>query len=493
MWLGDFIKEENKMKKFIALLLPVIMILSFVACGDPSKPASGETTLPVQSDIAETTPQGPPTFEMSDYKGRTFKIAWPILTLNQDYYLIHEETGDQLNDAVYNRLMKIEEQLNIKFAHRDTGELENCNHVLPLLQRLVGAGDAEFDMVLSHTAVDLGPIIYDNLVLDWNNVNYIDPTKEYWNHEINRTMSVMGKQPYISNSWNIAEFIAILFNKKMITDYQLDDPFGLVHNNKWTIDKMTEMAKIVVSDINGDGVFTDADQYGFGTSLDWHMKAFLVGFNQQVVAKNSEGLMEYVVMNERMITIAEKMYKLLYEDNTSLTWVYGTYQGGIIVPMFDEGRMLFLNQWMAHSEKYRQADVEYGILPHPKLDENQEKFRAYNSACYNVIPNVAGIDTDLVGKVLELLGYWGYYSVVPTYKEVLLTEKVSRDNESAEMLDIIFSNVVVDLANAFGYMEILYALMNAKSVDVVSWYDKNMPAHEKTLEKSNEAFAAFGK
>ena len=477
------------MKKFIALLLPVIMILSFVACGDSNNTASGGTTSPNQSDTSETVKQGPPTFEKTDYGNRTFTVAWPDLSINENYYFSEGTTGDILNDAVYDRLTKVEEQLNITIAEYCLGQ---CNDVYPLLQKVVLSGLEDYDLVLYNESAQMGTFIGENLVYDWNTINYIDLSQDYWHHDINANMSFYGKQLAVSNAWNIPWFISILHNKTMVTDYQLEDPYELVRSGKWTIDKMTELAKQVAKDLNGDGKYDLDDQYGFGTSMDYHMKAFLVGFDQKIVKKNADQTMEYDFMNEKMVTIVEKMYKLIFDDNASLTWTYGTFQGGIIVPIFDEGRMLFLNQIMAWAENYRQADVEYGILPHPKFNETQDKYRIFHFACYNVIPTTIQ-DTDLCGKVLELLGWWGYNSVVPAYKEVLLTEKVSRDNESAETLDLIFNNFSFDLANAFGYMEILYFLMNAKTTDINSWYAKEMPAHQKTLDNNNEAILNFGK
>ena len=485
----------KKVKRFMALFLLLALVAGSIlaSCAGPDGDAKkdGGDRETSQSQTGEDEPgaqQLPPAFEMSDYKGQTFLIAWPELSLNDAYYFSEELNGDQLNDAVYARLKAVEEQLNLKITEECIGI---CNDVLPLLKKTVAAGLKAHDLVLTHTAVDLGAIASQNLVHDWNKVQSIDPSGTYWNRDINQTMNIRGKQPYISNAFNIAEFMAILFNKQMIKDYSLEDPYELVKANKWTIDKMTEMARQAVKDLDGDGKFDKSDQYGFAAPLDWHMKSFNIGFNQPLVEKDENGIMQYVFMTERMGVIVEKMHRLLYEGNTSFTWPYATYQGGIVVPMFDEGRVLFMLQWMAFAEHYREANVEYGILPHPKLDEAQQNYRAFNSAGYSAIPLIVE-DTELVGKVVELLGYWGYYSVIPAYKNVLLTQKVSRDYESADMLDIIFSNLQIDLANSYGYMEQICDLMQAKSTDLASYYEKNIKKWQTALDKNNAAFADFG-
>jgi len=41
----------------------------------------------------------------------------------------------------------------------------------------------------------------------------------------------------------------------------LEDPYLLVKDGKWTIDKIWDMAKDMPRDVNGDGVMDDADSY----------------------------------------------------------------------------------------------------------------------------------------------------------------------------------------------------------------------------------------
>lgn len=61
---------------------------------------------------------------------------------------------------------------------------------------------------------------------------------------------------------------------------------------------------------------------------------------------------------------------------------------------------------------------------------------------------VTADNLDLTGRILEDMAYQSYLTVRPAYYEITLKGKVSRDNESGEMLDIIYSNINLDLTLA---------------------------------------------
>ena len=90
------------------------------------------------------------------------------------------------------------------------------------------------------------------------------------------------------------------------------------------------------------------------------------------------------------------------------------------------------------------------------------------------------------GAVLELLNAEGRASVLPVYYDIVLTSKISRDNESAEMLDIIFNNIVFDFGmtyNISGDMLYLYPnILKTQNTDVSSYYEKNIKTANKKLE-----------
>ena len=92
-------------------------------------------------------------------------------------------------------------------------------------------------------------------------------------------------------------------------------------------------------------------------------------------------------------------------------------------------------------------DQDFGIIPYPKFDEEQDQY--YSRASFympNVVP-VTNSDLEMTGAVLEALNCAYANEVVPAYFEITLKTKYSRDTESEAMLDLVMENRVIDLGD----------------------------------------------
>ena len=83
-------------------------------------------------------------------------------------------------------------------------------------------------------------------------------------------------------------------------------------------------------------------------------------------------------------------------------------------------------------------------------DESQDKYYTYDdcrSAAFG-IPVTAQTDNIAhTGLILEALSADSYYNVIPKYLDTVVTQKLSRDEDSLEMLHYIMDGRVYD----FGY------------------------------------------
>ena len=94
-----------------------------------------------------------------------------------------------------------------------------------------------------------------------------------------------------------------------------------------------------------------------------------------------------------------------------------------------------------------------------------------------------------------MLAVEGRKYVQPAYYDILLTSKVARDEESVEMLDIIYDNCEYDLGLNYSGGNIWYMmsqLMAKKSTDITSYFEKNLTVEQKNLDKLYEAFQSYG-
>ena len=100
----------------------------------------------------------------------------------------------------------------------------------------------------------------------------------------------------------------------------------------------------------------------------------------------------------------------------------------------------------------------YGILPSPKLDDNQEWYRSLvtNAGTFVTVPITC--TKDYIGAVLEAIAAESYRTVVEPYFEVALKSKYSSDSYTAQCLDIIrdtaYKSILTEYdADQSGYME----------------------------------------
>ena len=89
---------------------------------------------------------------------------------------------------------------------------------------------------------------------------------------------------------------------------------------------------------------------------------------------------------------------------------------------------------------HRQMETNYGILPIPKYDEAQEN---YSSLVWMHHDTILGIpatvkNTDMAEIVLEALSAESYYTVYRDFYDTVIMGRSARDQQSKEMLQIIF-------------------------------------------------------
>jgi hypothetical protein len=121
--------------------------------------------------------------------------------------------------------------------------------------------------------------------------------------------------------------------------------------------------------------------------------------------------------------------------------------------MMKEDRLLFLSANIYTIPYYRSMENDFGILPYPKLDENQDRY--YNQVASWVCPGISvpttNQDIDFTGYMLEALCRASGEILQPAYIDVNLMTKVTRDESSVEMLKLVLDSKRYDLAVSFNW------------------------------------------
>jgi hypothetical protein len=141
----------------------------------------------------------------------------------------------------------------------------------------------------------------------------------------------------------------------------------------------------------------------------------------------------------------------------------------------------------------RAYDGNFGILPMPKLNEIQEDYaNAVHPTCGTTLSiPVTALDLDRTGIILEALTAESHYTLQPAYYDVTLKTKLSRDNESSEMLDIIFATRIYDLGRVYNWGDVsstISVLAERKTTDYISESEKKESKIQAAMESTIEFF-----
>lgn len=148
------------------------------------------------------------------------------------------------------------------------------------------------------------------------------------------------------------------------------------------------------------------------------------------------------------------------------------------------------------SEAMREMRSDFGIVPFPKLDEDQENYVSDVHDIMRIMFIPAGCrKVDSVCAVLEEMSFIGYTDLLPKYYDVLMKNKYARDDTSAQMIDIIRDNCRPDFAHIYDFNSLGYVgrmLVQQKSANLASYYAEKSPLGLEELSKMIAQFNQLG-
>ena len=441
------------MSRTLSLMLMCALILT--GCGQSGTPS--ETTAAGDSAASDvTTDPNAPAVEPCDYGGKEFSIFASDSVQYDNYYFAEEQTGEAMNDAIFKRRMQVEDYLGVTLTQRLSEK--NVLDFYGEVREFVMAGDDAHQLILAHQFHGNSPMLGDGLLYDWNKLPSIDLDKPYWNQLCNSNLELDGKLYFAVSDYMLSESVAILFNKDLIEQFKMDDPYTLVRDGKWTLARLLSMASQATADLNGDTVMDMNDRYGVSGESGWRLNGFMYAGDVFLTEKDASGAMTLTINNERTVKLMESLDRLINGSDDLFTWKINAKDQ----LKMDSGRVLFQFEGTAELKNYRDTNVDFGLLPYPKLDDAQKQYYSMEWSGLMALPKTIG-DPEMVGKVMEMLSYYSGDTTQPAYFDIVLGEKLSRDAESKEMLSYIFDNVVVDpgmnyFAAGTGMNQLFYTL-----------------------------------
>lgn len=476
-------KSKSFVRLVCLLLVAVMTMAMLIACNngtqeDPVKdPANDPSVQPEDpgkepSDDPAKDPAKDPTQGtqpgaagdgidyISQVPVENFEESWITILCREEkeYEMYTEEDSASLVDqSVYARNERVEEIYNVTIeTYPVLGAWEQKDTFTNTLAQSVSAGDDAYQIAATHTAYNAS-LTLNEQYYNLHDLESINLDGAWWSESFVDNMTVHDKLFITTGDLALTLWeglYAVFYNRRMAEDYGVGDLYQMVRDNEWTIEALTEITAGLYTD-DGDDAAGPEDTYGL--LINRHaMRVFITTCALPICERNSDGDYELVHMDDdhvgKVTTVYDALYELIYEND-------GTYdsqlQDGDYTEMqevFTGNRALFMMGTLDNAPALRAADMQFGILPFPKYDEDQEDWYAhtYDGLTSFGVPASAK-DPEMCARILDAMAAENKTSVIPAYNEIVLDNRVAQDGDSKEMLGIIRENLYFDFGFVYSH------------------------------------------
>ncbi|MBE6662539.1 MAG: hypothetical protein E7606_04575 [Ruminococcaceae bacterium] len=454
-----------KFAKILSLFLALLMLLSmFAACGNTpdetteqpkeSKPVDDENDRLEEQDTVPTDLK---------YNGETINFLVRDASNIYKYELSCEEfLNDPVYDEIHYRNIDVETRLGVKIksiAQKGDYPFTEWNNALSV-SVLTNTGDydgAAF-YLSSGTSLAKEGIYYNLLSLSQDEGGYINFQKPWWNKSLVDELSVYGALYFAGGSLTLSQVaggVCVFFNRDLFNQKYPDDRdatlYQLVRDGEWTADQMTYYVSNCWDDVNSNGVVDGGDVVGIKSlgSGAGQMDAWALAMGLDFTRPDAYGEPEIVLVNSHTVPAYEKVRGVF---NNEGGYMPSSGDPNSAETTLENGNVLFYTQCLDYGAEMKASTVNYGVLPIPKYDVEQEDYRTcfVNAvSALAVCSNLSDERAAMVSAALELLSAESYKKVLPVYYETVIKGHYSREAADAEMYDRILDSFVFSFGFAW--------------------------------------------
>ena len=437
------------MKRIICFVLCLVMMLgtiALVSCAEKEKSNnSGNSTV---------TPDEPDTYlEDLDFDGAVIKFALSSaedpLALGHISCYVEEKNGDTVVDALYDRNEEVKRRLNVEIEVVATS---NHTKFTETVKPSLMAGDDEYDWLWGQQANDID-LCLDGYIYDLNtlgsDVNYVNDEAEWWATHYMDLYQYKTERYWLSGPLCLgyAGGADCIFVNSRLYEANFGASYGniydFVREGKWTLDEMAKMSSTIYQDLDNDNKLSDADIFGTRFNCSWCIMRLLIGAGLECSTRNADGSITFGIShtNDKYISLVQKVVNTMSNTeglvNNKSNW-------GSNEP-FTNGNQLFLFGSLSTMQNLREMEDDFYLIPLPKLDMNQTEYRA-SMQDSNQIMGLAYTCQNIPAATatLELMAYLSHKNVNGLYFDEVLKYKYSRDDNTAEMVQLIHDSVYTD-------------------------------------------------
>lgn len=466
-----------KKLRIIAVVLAILsLMMVFAACANNPSDGPSETTPTPSGDTsdpgASTTPSGSASAETTvsalgvpedlKYTGKTYTIfTWS----NQTQWEWDSEgiAGELIGDAIYERVMSIEEKFGITLnIQKQAGEWENRNSFIQAVAASVMTNAHAYDLIGQYTpAAAIGAM--QNLYVDINDVDYVDLNSTWWPGDIAESSAINGKLYFVTGDITptlVRNMGTVMVNLTKADELNLDNLYEIVDAGNWTMDELKKMALGHFTDLNGD------DQiYAVTIANNTMFDNLFYGAGFKYVTPEADGTlsMSADLSGEKLINWFKSCQSLL-NDNPDVE------VKGITAAFSAEKALFHLGSVADVQNTLKDVEFDFGILPFPKYDTTQKDYATivgYWVTMYSV--PIDAPDQTMSGAVLETLGWEGATRLTPVVYEEAFQYRYLNSPENARMFDLLHDTLVYDTGRFFADQVACFSAFRQAASPTVDW------------------------
>jgi ABC-type glycerol-3-phosphate transport system substrate-binding protein len=495
--------KNNILAMLLISMISMISLTVLVSCSEEPVSDTVETTVPGAEETGADT-DAEPELPDSDFLGESFMFLLRLSNQAYDeiYVYTEEYDGEVVNDAIYDRNRAVEEKYNIDI------EATFIDQVSQNAQKTIMANDDSFE-VMWDCKNAMPSLITNGYLVNFNTVPYLNLDAAYWDKNASEQLSVLNKLYFMPSDISMQNFTGarfLYFNKKLVEDYTLDDPYERIKSNNWTLDVVLNMIKSVSEDLNGDGIMDSNDRYGIlseNGAANANILYFIKSAGIRNTTNDSDGVPQLSCMNEKLIKIAEMCKEVFDDKNVAITYeeaskgasigdfphIFAYCRGSL----FTTDHFLFVQNGVEETVSFKDMESDYGIAPNPKFDQAQEEYshRIDPYTTIMAIP-ITNTDPERTGIILEYMSWMSSKTVLPAYYETTIKTKRTRDNEAPLIVDMIKASISYEISDIFdlGITSMLWE--GYASGNISSTYAKREAAIQTKLDKLVEDMRNIG-
>ncbi len=465
------------MKRSVRILISTVLLVAglLCSCGNTELPPAetqSEQSIATEA-VSEPETEYRYTPQRTDYGKAEFRIICYDNTVTNGWHGIPNDIAsaedphaDVLSEAVYTRNMHVEEQLQIRII----GTTLAPDQVYSTVSNATMADFAEFDAVFPGIH-QLSSMVSNQLLSDLHDtdIQFSDP---WWDQNSIESFELGGVLFGVVSDITFYDKISTyvtFFNTEMLAAHKLENPYDLVTEGEWTLDKLLEMGEAASMDINNDDIYNEEDAYGLAFQNDASY-VLLNAANHTIITKDENGLPVYHLKDESVLLTLQRIYGLMLDSRRFFNRQDFGLDLQAAINMFVEDRVMFMIRPIQSLFMMRQMDADFGIVTLPKMNvEDEYAGSAVNpySGTLMVMPTVVQ-DKARTADVLQALACESYYTVTEPLYDVVLGAALVRDERASEMLGTAFDNRVYDIGMVFNFGGLSNDLLSNRTTNISS-------------------------